>query len=93
MKKHSKKIYFNLAKELYSPSEENNNWKYPPNISLDLNVINKNNTEEDNIYEEIKSFFGGPYIYNAWYIIYKLGRERWKHKKIMYTIWSSINLW
>ena len=62
MKKHSKKINFNLAKELCSPSEENNNCKYPPNISLDLNVVNKNNTEEDNIYEEIKSFFGGPYI-------------------------------
>ena len=67
MKKHSKKIYFNLAKELISPSEENNNNnnKYPPNINIDLNVVNKNNTEEDNIYEEIKSFFGGPYIYNA----------------------------
>ena len=62
MKKNSKKINFNLAKELCSPSEENNNCKYPPNISLDLNVVNKNNTEEDNIYEEIKSFFGGPYI-------------------------------
>ncbi len=63
MKKHSKKINFNLAKELCSPSEEKNNCKYPPNISLDLNVVNKNNIEEeeDNIYEEIKSFFGGPY--------------------------------
>ena len=62
MKKHFKKINFNLAKELISPSEENNNNKYPPNINIDLNVVNKNNIEEeDNIYEEIKSFFGGPY--------------------------------
>ena len=63
MKKHFKKINFNLAKELISPSEENNNNKYPPNINIDLNVVNKNNIEEeeDNIFEEIKSFFGGPY--------------------------------
>ena len=63
MKKHFKKINFNLAKELISPSEENNTNKYPPNINIDLNVVNKNNIEEeeDNIYEEIKSFFGGPY--------------------------------
>ena len=60
MKKHFKKINFDLAKELCSPSEKNNN-KYP-NVTIDLNAVNKNNIEEENIFEEIKEFFGGPYI-------------------------------
>ena len=59
MKKHFKKINFDLAKELCPPSEENN--KYP-NLTFDLNVENKNNLGEDDIFKEIKTFFGGPYI-------------------------------
>ena len=61
MKKHPKKINFDLAKDLCPPSEENNN-KYQ-NITFDLNAVNKNNnTEEEDLFDEIKKFFGGPYL-------------------------------
>ena len=46
MKKYSKKINFDLAKQLISPSEENNN----------------HDNEDDDIVQQIKKFFGGPYI-------------------------------
>jgi len=73
MKKHFKKINFDLAKELCSPSEENNNNQ---NMAIDLNVVNKTNIEEDNIYEEIKNFFGGPYIDQNG-IIHDISYLRW----------------
>ena len=73
MKKHFKKINFELAKELCSPSEENNNNQ---NMAIDLNVVNKTNIEEDNIYEEIKKFFGGPYIDQNG-IIHDISYLRW----------------